>query len=211
MAESVETLDEKELYLLVYGYSSMVSKDDDWIVPDTVITMIRHYIPKAYWLCAGSAIELNDKKDIISTHNCGWSTAYSTSKAKLSEEHKYIWQIEIVECGSFDDIRIGIASTMSHLDDEFAFSLDGHNYSYITYGRQSCVGYNGEFKSIQHVDYGPKDLITIELDLNEKSVSYFKNQTFVYKQVDIHCTSYRLAAAMHGNVSIKITSFQRYF
>ena len=205
-----ESLDEEKLSLLVYGYSSMVS-EDDWIVPDTIISMIHHYIPKAYWLKAGKAITINDKKDTISTYNNGWSTAYSVCRAILLQQHKYIWQIKIIKCGSFDDIRIGITSTESDLDDEFAYSEQGHNYSYITYGKQSCVGYNGEFQSILHVHYGPNDIITIELDLNEKCVSYFKNDTFVHKQSNIHCTNYRLAAAMYGNVSIKIISFQRIF
>lgn len=205
-----ESLDEEQLALLVYGYSAKIS-EDDWIVPDTIITMINHYIPKLFWLHAGEAIVINDKRDTISTYNNGWSTAYSTSKAILSQEHKYIWQISILKCGSFDDIRIGIASTESDLNDEFAYSTEGHNYSYITYGKASCVGYNGEFQSIDHVDYGPGDIITIELDLNEKCVSYFKNKTFVHKQSNIYCTDYRLAAAMFGTVQIKIISFQRIF
>ena len=192
---TTESLDERELLLLVYRYCRSV--------PDSIVTMIYHYIQRAYWLIAGKAIKINDDRDTICTHNNGWSTAYSSCKAILLQQHKYIWQIEIIECEIFDDIRIGIASTMKQIDDEFAFCQQGHNYSYITYGEQSCVGYNGEFERIEHVHYGPKDIITIELDLHKKSISYFKNSTFVHKQNDIYCTDYRLAAAMYGNVSIK--------
>ena len=207
-----DSLDEQQLTLLVYGYASDTA-NNDWIIPDAITIMIHHYIPKAFWLKAGSAIEMNDKRDVISSKNTGWSTAYSTSRAKPIQEHKhrYIWKIEIIECGMFDDIRIGIASDMNELDDEFAYSEQGHNYSYITYGEQACVGYNGEFEGIKYVHYGPSDIISVELDLNDKCVTYYKNDEFVYKQNDIYCTNYRLAAAMHGNVSIKIVSFQRIF
>eukprot|EP01084_Bolivina_argentea_P253822 426520_1 len=205
-----ETLDEKQLSLLVYGFALVISKNN-FVVPDTVLNIIHHYVPKAYWLKAGENIEINDESNTIETCNTGWSTAYSTAQAVVLQKHKFIWQIKILKCGEGDDIRIGIASNMNELDDEFANSEDGHNYSYVTYANAAVVGYNGEFESKKIPYYGIGDIVTIELNLNDRIVSYYNNKKFVHKQTNIVKTNYRLAAAMYGCVSIKIISFQRIF
>ena len=114
-----------------------------------------------------------------------------------------------------DDIRIGIASNMDTLNEEFAYSEQGHNYSFIVYAEKACAGYNGQFEAIesdQSMAYQCGDVMTVELDMRDRVLTFYKNKKLVHRRSDIKETSYRMAVSLYGqSASMKITSFQCIF
>ena len=151
---------------------------------------------------------------------CGVN-AYSMDKADiaLKDKCKFVWKIKITDLPSngtrfHSDLRIGIASTFNHLE-TFTNAKEGHNYAYISYSwtgyRTSHIGYNAKWTSLsaKNANYWTNDIITVELNLRDREISYFKNAEFIAKQENIVQTTYRLGVnIMSKSGKMEIISFQ---
>ena len=76
--------------------------------------------------------------------------------------------------------------------------------------RMSHIGYNASWTKLSDdAVYITNDVITIEVNLRDRQVSYFKNDKFIAKQEGIIEENYRLAINIMGNSGkMEIISFQ---
>lgn len=207
---------------LVFGYAL----SSRLIIPDDVTQVITDYIPKETWFktgdyCTISGSILSYKRDKgYAKHSTGYSSQIVTMDSKSSSEstqYKHVWEIKIVEkkaAGQSDggyssDTRLGISSTLDHLNGDFSNSQKGHNYSYISLIGTSYVGYNGKWTEIdKSAEFFENDIVKIELNAKDREISYFKNNEFIHKQSDIQDGEYRLAALILGcSGKVEIVSF----
>eukprot|EP01084_Bolivina_argentea_P223670 378402_1 len=200
-------IEKSKLISLIFGYSLVCNQ----ILPNDMLHIIRSYIPIRLWLKCGTYLQiLNDSMVSCNIYHEGRnSTAYSMNSTDIlyKNKYKFIWNVKIVEMhrknNNYTDIRIGIASTMDIMDEGFTNSIFGHNYSYISWKSgtniASHIGYNGSWKKISNeYVYSEGDVITVEVNLCDKQVSYFKNNKFIAMQEDIVEENYRLAVNIMG-------------
>ena len=217
-------VDKAKLHSLILGYSLTSLLSNKSVLPNEISQIINSYIPKQLWLRCDEDLKIINDSVVSSGDN--WKqgsskiNAYSMDKADIAfkDKYKFIWKIKLTDLPSMSgtghgsvDIRIGIASTMGH-NHTFTNSHDGHNYAYIAYNNSlSHIGYNADWKVLSSKDtvYWTNDVVTVEVNLRDQEVSYFKNDIFIAKQEKIVDATYRLAVnIMSKSGKMEIISFQ---
>lgn len=218
-------VDKAKLNSLILGYSLISKLSIQRILPDEISNIINCYIPKQLWLKCGSELKIINDTTVSTVDNINESgssvNAYSMDKADIAfmNRYKFIWKIKITDLPSQNsshrhvDLRIGITSTIDHIN-TFTNSHNGHNYSYISYDDiRSHIGYNAKWTLLSSKDkdsvYWTNDIVTVDVNLRDRVISYFKNDKLITKQENIVQTSYRLGVNIMGQCGkMEIISFE---
>eukprot|EP01084_Bolivina_argentea_P203415 347443_1 len=190
-------------------------------IPESIIlTCIEYYQIGDYFEFAGDCVEISDDKTtIVKLNDASWSnSSYGTYISSIGNSICK-WDIKIHKAkpyqvnGSY--LALGISSGMS-LDTSFIrIKSKGYHYGYggwqgVTLKTSHCWGKEyGE-------PYGTNDVVSIELNLKNRTVTFYKNQQnqgVAYTDVRIdHSIGYRLAVSMYAKgTSVEILKFRETF
>eukprot|EP01084_Bolivina_argentea_P158271 275712_1 len=161
----------------------------------------------SFWSTCGSYMEINGNTVILYKKNGGIEcTAYSSSSLSNSI-HKI--KFKVLTKSSWCKMYIGIVSNPNHKTfRSFGPNVDAINYGYSSTGcKYTTVSEDQKYGE----EYSVNDIITIYLNFNNLSISFYKNGKYlgVLSKIEkrkyhiaIHMSVYSIIGDIHGSVEM---------
>ena len=187
-------------------------------IPDAIINycIIYAFLNINEWFKGGDLWMIDDTK-FIATKKESAPYKYTTICANpIISSGKHEWKIKIIEpeLDSHSNlIYIGIASKINNFNSYF-YGNGGvdNNYVWSSFGTKmdQTMSASIKFPTNKSIGYDKGDTITIHLDLDNKTVGFSKNDTFIgiaFENIK-NDIDYRLAISVHSDVIHKIQILQ---
>eukprot|EP01084_Bolivina_argentea_P230863 389475_1 len=227
MKELLQKIEEqkhgKENVLLTFGFVRDTCSTSALDVPFEIINycVVYSFLLINEWYKGGDNWRIDESKYIATKIKTNFSAVlYSTIYANpVISSGKHEWKVKIIEPtippnSSSNNVYIGIASKTHCLNTHF-FGANGDaakekakNYAYLSYAAKMnhYMGASTKYPSPSSpAYYGKKDIITVHLDLDKKTIGFSKNDTFLGTAFsNVEQESYRLAVTADSKVEYVI-------
>ena len=196
--------------VLLFGYSRQIQKEIQHIIPDTVIIIcLSYYYINEYFADAPGDYSVDKTGQIIEKVNnvLNRSSCYGFKEIKSLNAGIYTWKFRLN--GKYTSMYIGITSKYEKLKEDFWNMYDGYNYCITSTGRKKSCGKGSDYYTN---GYAAGDIIKMELNLNKKTLKYYKNdhdQGVAYSNIKCgELINYKMAISfLHKKSKLTLLNF----
>eukprot|EP01084_Bolivina_argentea_P246388 412348_1 len=162
--------EESKIELACYGYVKQMENKYHFThqIPMHLVEIILLYYPRFWWFKGNNRFTINGSTVKSQNTNCN-KTVYGFYEVSVG---KHEWKIKVIQCTTY--LMIGIASNTKHLDC-FYEKHDICTYSYYSDGRKFMNGSQDLYPDGIPVKFGNGDIMTVNLDLDKRTISFCKN------------------------------------